>query len=123
MTNRLKLIVLSVSCCSPDPRMPVYDQQYLSRIKEALSRTKVEADVELLPATNAFFSLKAGYLRKLLPLFNKFGPAVAPALFVDGELALYGGVPTVDRLVETIEKSASGTQTHTEPFPISGERS
>jgi len=54
---------------------------------------------------DAFFGLKIGYIRKLRPLFNKYGMAVAPALFINDELMVYGGVPSVEKLVEVIEKN------------------
>jgi hypothetical protein len=31
-------------------------------------------------------------------------------LFVNGELALYGGVPTVEKLTEVIEKAKGGSK-------------
>jgi len=111
MNNKMKITVFSVACCSPNPAFASYDQQYISKIKEALKRINVEAQVELVAATDAFFGLKVGYFRKMWPLFNKYGEAAAPALFINGELTLYGGVPTVEKLVEVIEKHAekSGT--------------
>lgn len=103
MSNKMKITILSLACCNPT--FAVHDQQYISRIKEAINRTGVEAQVELVAATDAFFGLKVGYIRKMWPLFNKYGMAVAPALFINGELMLYGGVPTVEKLVEIIEKN------------------
>jgi hypothetical protein len=32
--------------------------------------------------------------------------AVAPVLFINGELVFYDGVPSVEKLVEAIEKNA-----------------
>lgn len=104
MNNKMKITVLSVACCNP--ASVVHDQQYISRIKEALNKVSVEAQVELVTATDAFFGLKLGYIRKMLPLFNKYGMAVAPALFINGELMFYGLIPTVEKLVEVIEKNA-----------------
>ncbi|MCJ7608164.1 thioredoxin family protein, partial [Candidatus Bathyarchaeota archaeon] len=99
-----KITILSLACC--DPSLAVYDQQYVSRIKEATSKIGVEAEVEVISGADAFFGLKVGYMRKLRPLFDKYGTAVAPALFIDGELVLYGGVPTVEKLAEVIEKNS-----------------
>ncbi len=96
----MEIVVLTLACCNP--ALAPQDQQYMERIKEALARMNVEAKVELVPGSEAFFGVKAGYVRKLWPLFNKHGLAVAPALFIDKELVLYGGVPSVDKLVEII---------------------
>lgn len=104
MSNKMKITILSLTCCNP--ALAVYDQQYLSKIKEALEKVGVEAQVEVVTGTDAFFGLKLSYIRKLKPLFDKYGTAVAPALFINEELMLYGGVPTVERLVEILEKNA-----------------
>jgi hypothetical protein len=101
MSNKMKITVLSAACCNPVSAP--FDQQYIARIKEALDKTSVEAQVELLPATDAVFGMRIGFVKKLWPLFNKYGLAVAPALFIDGELVSYGGVPTVEKLVQVIE--------------------
>jgi len=104
MNNKMKITVLSLACCNP--ALAVYDQQYISRIKEALRRIGVEAQVDLVPAVDAFFGFKASYIRKILPLFKKYGPAVAPTLFINEELVLYGGVPSVEKFVEILAKNA-----------------
>lgn len=103
MNNKMKITVLSMSCCNPS--LATYDQEYLSRIKEALNQINLEAQVEVIVASDAFFGLKVGYIRKLWPLFNKYGTAVAPALFINGELVLYGSVPPVEKLVEVLKKN------------------
>ncbi len=105
MSNKMKITVLSVACCSSNPAFATYDQQYISSINEALKRINVEAEVKVLAATDAFFGLQVGFIRKMMPLFNKYGGAAAPALFINGELMLYGGVPSVEKLVEVIEKN------------------
>lgn len=107
MNDKMKITVLSLACCNP--AFAVHDQQYISRIKEALQRINIEAQVELVAASDAFFGLKVGYIRKLWPLFNKYGMAVAPALFINGELTLYGGVPSLEKIIEVIEKERQKT--------------
>ena len=109
MRNKMKIMVFSFACC--DPQQAVYDQQYNARIKEALDRTVVEAQVDSVFAIDALHGLDAGYTQQLQPLFNKYGMAVAPALFINGELVLYGVVPSVEELVEVIGKSAKKSDT------------
>lgn len=43
-------------------------------------------------------------------VFVQYGIAVAPALFINKELVLYGGVPSVEKLVEVIEKNAEKSE-------------
>ncbi len=102
----MKIVILSLACCNP--ALAPLDRQYVERIKDALARTKVEAKVEVVSGSEAFLGLKAGYIRKLWPLFNQHGMAVAPALFIDKELVLYGGIPSVDKLVEVISRRVKG---------------
>jgi len=104
MSGKIKIDIFSISCCYP--AHAGYDEQYITRLKEALNRTRVDAKISLIPASDAFFGMKVGIVRKMWPLLNKYGAAAAPALFINGELTLYGGVPTVEKLVEVIEENA-----------------
>ncbi len=101
MSGKIKINIFSISCCYP--AHAGCDEQYVKRLKEALNKTGVEAQINLIPATDAFFGMKVGIVRKMWPLLNKYGAAAAPALFINGELMLYGGVSTVEKLVEVIE--------------------
>lgn len=109
MSNKMTIKVFSFACC--DPHQAVYNQQYIERIKEALDKTEVEAQVDSVFATDALSSLDAGYIQQLRPLFDTYGMAVAPALFINGELVLYSVVPAVEELVEAIGKRAKKSDT------------
>ena len=106
--NRMSIIVLSLTCCNP--KLATYDQQYVSRIKAALTSLGLEATVEVTSATDALFGLKMVKPQKIWDLFDKYGTAVAPVLFINGELALYGGVPSLERLEDVIGKAAKKTE-------------
>ncbi len=106
MSSKMKITVLSGACCNP--QLAVQDQQYMSRIKEALNKNSIEAQLEVVSATEAIYSGKTSYIRKLRPLFNKYGWSVAPALFINEELVFYGVVPPVEKLSEAILKAAQG---------------
>jgi protein-disulfide isomerase len=56
-------------------------------------------------ATEARMSPKYAYLGEIQPLIQKYGQGVTPALFINHHLTLYGGVPTVEKLVETLGKA------------------
>ncbi len=103
MADEMRITVLSMACCNPS--LAVYDQQYVSKINEVLEKTNVQAKVEVVSGTDAFFGMKLSYIRKLGPLFNKYGMAVAPALFINEDLVLYGGVPPVGKIEEAITKA------------------
>lgn len=109
MHNKMTIKVFSFACCNP--QQAVYDQQYIERIKEALDKTEVEAQVDSVFAIDALHGLDAEYIQQLRPLFDKYGMAVAPALFINGELVRYGVVPSVEELMEVIGKSAKKSDT------------
>lgn len=104
MAHKTRITVLSAACCNP--AFEAHDREYLARIREVLRKTGLEAQVDVLPATDAVFGAKLGYVRQLMPLFRKYGLAVAPALFVDQDLVLYGGVPTMEKLEEVLANAA-----------------
>jgi hypothetical protein len=103
----MNIVVVSMACCNP--ALKPQDQLYLAKIREALAKTEVEAQVELVKATEMMASLGDDQLSALKPLIAKYGSAVAPAMFIDGELALYGGVPTLEKLISVISKIAGGS--------------
>ena len=102
----MKIVVASLSCCNPAARP--HDQRLVERIKEALGKTGIEARVELLMAAEVASGLKESQVKELAPLLQKYGTAIAPMMFIDDELVLYGGVPPVEKLVEVIQKKAAG---------------
>ena len=102
MAEKLSLTLLSFACCNP--KLSVHDKSYVERIREALAQLHAEADIDLVHATDAMMSKKYGFMSEIIPLFDKYGQAVTPALFVNHKLELYGGVPTVEKLVEVFSK-------------------
>ncbi len=100
MGRKPRITLFSIACCTPG--FEAIDREYVVRIQEALKKTGIEAEVEILPATNAFFGGRVQYISQVWPLLSKYGAAAAPALFVDKKLVLYGGVPTVEKLVEVL---------------------
>ncbi|MCG7840403.1 MAG: thioredoxin family protein [Methanomassiliicoccales archaeon] len=105
MANKLRLTIFSVSCCHP--QYAAYDKQYVDRLKQALQETGLEADLNLITATEAQLGIQHFYLAEIQPLFKKYGAAVAPALFINEHLKLYGGVPTLEKLKEVMMEAAN----------------
>jgi len=101
--DKLHLTILSFACCNP--KLAPYDQQYAERIKEAAVKAEVEYDIDLVHASEARMSPKYTFLGEIMPLINKYGSSITPALFINHHLSLYGGVPTVEKLVETFGKA------------------
>lgn len=106
MTNKMKLAILSFACC--DPKFAQYDRHYAELIKDVLAKTHLEADIELVAVTEALMNLRYAYMSPIRPLFQKYGSAITPALFVNETLALFGGVPTEEKLTEVLLKASQG---------------
>jgi metal-dependent amidase/aminoacylase/carboxypeptidase family protein len=102
MTENMRVILLSFACCNP--KLAVHDQQYLQIIQEALKRTGQKAQIDLVHVTEAMMSKKFAFMSEIMPLFDKYGSAIAPAIFVNEKLELFGGVPTVEKLMEVFLK-------------------
>jgi hypothetical protein len=105
MANKLKLTVLSFSCCNP--QFAAHDQRYTELIRATLNKTGIQADIELVTVTEAMMSLQYAYMAPIRPMFQKYGAAIAPALFIDHVLALFGGVPTEEKLIEVLKKAVA----------------
>jgi len=103
MANRLRLTVFSAACCQP--QTAVYDKRYIELIRQVLQETGLEADIDLITATEARMSISYYFIAEIQPLYQKYGPAVAPALFVNEKLTLFGGVPTAEKLKEVLTKA------------------
>lgn len=104
MANKLRLTVLSFSCCNP--QFAAHDQRYIELIRSVLQKTGIEADIDLVTVTEAMMSLQYAYMAPIRPMFQKYGTAIAPALFINEDLALFGGVPAEEKLIEVLRKAS-----------------
>lgn len=97
-----EIVVLSLACCSPT--MKKFDDMLLENLREAIKQTQIFAEIKVLSAVDIYASnqLENKYLKQVIPLAQKYGTAVAPLVFIDGELKLYGGVPSVKKIIETL---------------------
>ncbi|MGD1060228.1 MAG: hypothetical protein ABR879_02080 [Methanomassiliicoccales archaeon] len=103
MTETLKVTILSFACCNP--KLAVHDELYIDRIRDAEKQLGIEIKIDMVHATEAMMTPdRYAWMKDVTPLFMKYGAAIAPALFVDEKLELYGGVPTLEKLVETLRK-------------------
>jgi hypothetical protein len=108
MANNLKIAILTASCCNPS--LKPMDEQYSQKVKQALEKINVQAKIEVVTATEVYYGKKVGDSSKLRPLFDKYGMDALPALFVNEELALYGGLPSIEKLTEVLLKTLNSDQ-------------
>jgi len=105
MANKMKLTVLSFSCCNP--QFAVHDMRYTELLRKVLAEQKIDGQVEIVTVTEAMMSMTYAYMAPIRPMFQKYGSAIAPALFINETLALFGGVPSEEKLIEVIKKAAA----------------
>lgn len=103
MVNNLKITILTASCCNPG--LKPMDEQYTARVKETLDKINAQAEIKVVTATEAYYGKKIKDLNKLRPLFNQYGMDALPALFVNDEMTLYGGLPSIEKLTEVIQRA------------------
>ncbi len=101
MVGKMRITILSIACCLPTAA--TWDQEYIEKIGKVLEKTGIDATVEKISGLNAAFGVANVDLSKLVPLYDKYGTAVAPVLFINGDLVLYGGVPSLEKLTEVIK--------------------
>lgn len=110
----MRISIISSSCCNP--AMKSEDQAYLTKVREALTQSKVEARVSIVTMTEALSSFGADKVKGIRPLWDKHGVAIFPAMYIDDELVLYGGVPTKEKIIEAIVRHGrTGQQDRIKP--------
>lgn len=97
----MRISIVSISCCNP--AMRVEDQQYLAKVREALVKTKLEAQIRIVTISEANSALSGEAIKKLMRKFERYGPAMLPAMLIDDEPVFYGGVPTAEKICEAIK--------------------
>ena len=103
MANKLKITILSFACC--DPKFAQYDRRYADLIKEVLAKNNWEADLELVTVTDALMSMQYAYMAPIRPCSRSMVRPSHQPLFVNEVLALFGGVPTEEKLTEVLKKA------------------
>lgn len=102
------VVVLSGLCCNP-MSFGVEDKLKQS-IQEALEAIGVEAEVRTVSITEAqklagaLGKSHASLVQSIQGIFQAHGLKAFPALVINGELALYGGVPTAAALERELRK-------------------
>jgi protein-disulfide isomerase len=100
-----EIVVLSLACCSPTVKK--IDDRLLENITEAVKQANISAEIKVVSAAELYATnqLDNKYINQVLPLAQKYGTAVAPLVFVDGKLKLYGGIPSVEKIIETLNNA------------------
>jgi hypothetical protein len=97
----MRISIISVSCCNP--AMKLEDQEYQIKVRDALAEAKLEAQVKIITISEATSVLSLETINKMRPLLDRYGFGFLPAMLIDDELVLYGGVPTMEKISEVID--------------------
>ncbi len=84
----MNILIVSAACCVPG--LAPLDEQARRIIEQVLSETGVEAQVQVMPATNAFFGAVPKSI--MAELMNRFqtGQMPVPAVLIDGKPVAFG---------------------------------
>jgi hypothetical protein len=99
---------LSASCCTPSAA--IADEQLVRNVQQAMSNLGINVEIQKETLTSAQAGMRSAIAQlslqqgkvvtKVMALFSTRGFEAFPILFVDGDLAFYGGVPSTEAIEE-----------------------
>lgn len=114
-----RVAVLSAACC--DAMSLPRDEALAANLAAAMAGTTPERPVafgtltdtrrQLREAGPALGSVALDFRDQLSALFQTQGLAAFPLLLVDGRVAFYGGVPSVEAIAEKLRSTGTGAAT------------
>lgn len=112
---------LSASCCNP--MAAPLDDQLEANVRQALANLQLNVEIHKETLTGAQSSMRSAMSQmnlkqgkvgaKVMSLFSTRGLSAFPCLFVSGELAFYGGVPTTEAIQEYLTAHLEDFKAHT----------
>lgn len=117
LLSHQKVGILSASCC--DATTQAKDEQLASNLSAAMEKAGVERQVVFSTITATRQQLRdlgaqvdddvKTFKENLAGLFQGQGLSAFPILMVDGKIAFYGGVPSVDMIAQKLQAPPPGT--------------
>ena len=108
MLSEGKVGYLSASCCNPLAAST--DEQLVRNLKEAMADLGLDLEIHTETVTHAQAAMGSalkdldqrqnGVVTKVMSLFSTKGLSAFPILFINGDVASYGGVPPKQEIVE-----------------------
>lgn len=103
--DRPVILIISGACCMPG--MAPFDVQAKKMIEQAMVETGVNAELKVVPATNAMFGgIPRKIMTELFTMFNQSSKVGLPAVLINGEVTSYG-VPKIEELKAALNKFAA----------------
>ncbi len=111
LINKEKIGILTASCC--DHTMQAKDQELLFNLSTAMKNASIERQIVCATITSArqqFQDLGSqvgddmnSFKESLNGLFQGQGLAAFPMLLIEGKIAFYGGVPSVELISDKLK--------------------
>ena len=86
--EKVGIVIISAACCMPG--MAPLDEQARRIVEQAISETGVEAQIKIMPATNAFFGGVPKQIMAELINLSQSGKLPVPAILINGKPVSYG---------------------------------
>ncbi|WOB10924.1 hypothetical protein [Piscinibacter gummiphilus] len=122
LLSRGSVAVVSAACC--DATSTPKDEELAANLGSALERTNLQRPVafgtltgtrqQLRDAGAAINAVALDFRNQLGALFQNQGLAAFPLLLVDGRIAFYGGVPSIDAIAEKLSSTLGSEAAATE---------
>lgn len=116
LLSKEKIGILSASCC--DASTQSKDEQLASNLSAAMERAGIERQVVFSTITATRQQLRdlgtqvgddvKTFKENLAGLFQGQGLAAFPMLLLNGKIAFYGGVPSVDMIAQKLQAPPPG---------------
>lgn len=84
----VSIVIISAACCMPG--MAPMDEQARRIVERAISETGVDAQIKIMPATNAFFGGVPKQIMAELITLSQSGRLPVPAILINGKPVSYG---------------------------------
>lgn len=116
LLGRGSVAVVSAACC--DATCTPKDEELAAHLGSALERTRLQRPVafgtltgtqkQLRDAGSALEGVALDFRNQLGALFQTQGLGAFPLLLVDGRIAFYGGIPSIDAIADKLTATLVG---------------
>lgn len=111
----VSIAIISAACCMPG--MAPLDEQARRIVEQALTETGVQGQVQIVPATKAFFGAVPRSVMAELIQRAQTGELPVPAVLIDGKAVAYGLAELKDFKSALLAVAAADSNTRTQEKP------
>lgn len=104
----IKVVTVSGACCMP--HLAQADRVLAKTLKEAITSASIPVEVRKVSLSGILANsegLTPKQQASIMALFNRYGAACAPAVFIGEELKFAGKQPTVEQLKDALAAASN----------------